>query len=73
MKYVLIVWTLWSTGGVPTVDVKHSEIYYSSMFTCELAAAEFAERYEPYTEEGFGYALKCMHRDEWERIKGNPE
>ena len=69
MKWVLIVWTVWMTDGVPTVDVKYAEIYYSSLHSCEFAMAEFVERYEPYTEDGFGYALKCMERDEWERQK----
>ena len=54
------------TDGVPEIDIKHSEIYYPSRYSCEFAMAEFAERYEPYTKEGFGYALKCMERDVWE-------
>ena len=73
MKWVLIVWTLWSTNGVPTVDVKHSEIYYPSRSTCELAMEDFAKRYQPYTEEGFGYTLKCMTREEWENLQARDE
>ena len=69
MKWVLVVWTVWMTDGVPSVDVKHSEIYYPSQHSCEFAMAEFTERYEPYTEEGFGYTLKCMERDVWESRK----
>ena len=67
MRWVMIVWTVWMTDGVPSVDVKHSEIYYPSQHTCEFAMQEFVERYEPYTEEGFGYSLKCMLREDWEK------
>jgi hypothetical protein len=67
MKWVLVIFTIWSTDGVPEIDIKHSEIYYPSRHTCEFAMAEFAERYEPYTQQGFGYVATCMHRDEWER------
>lgn len=69
MKWVLIVWTLWMTDGHPSVDVKHSEIYYHSRYSCEFAMQEFVERYEPFTKEGFGYSLKCMPSEEWEKIK----
>lgn len=71
MKWVLVVWTLWTTNGVPTVDVKHSEIYYPSQHTCELAMQDFVERYTPYTEEGFGYTLKCMKREDWDAIRSD--
>ena len=66
MKWVLIVWTLWSTNGVPTVDVKSTEIYYPSQHLCELAMEDFVKKYEPYTQKGFGYSLQCMLREEWE-------
>lgn len=67
MKWVLVVWTLWMTDGHPTVDVKHSEIYYPSQHACEFAMAEFVERYKPFLEDGFGYNLACMEREEWEK------
>lgn len=57
------------TDGHPTVDVKHSEIYYASLHSCEMAMAEFVERYEPHLEDGFGYTLKCMEREEWEKTQ----
>ena len=63
LKWVLIVWTLWSTNGVPTVDVKSTEIYYPSKHTCEMAMEDFTRRYEPYTEKGFGYILQCREKD----------
>ena len=66
MKWVMIVWTVWMTDGVPTVDVKSSEIYYPDRYSGEAAMEERAQRYAPFTEEGFGYALKCMEREVWE-------
>ena len=65
MRWVLVIWTLWMTDGYPTVDVKHSEIYYPSQHLCEMAMAEFVERYEPYMDDGFGYTLKCMSVEDW--------
>lgn len=66
MKWVLVVWTLWMTDGHPSVDVKHSEIYYPSKYACEQAMADFIKRYEPYLDDGFGYNLTCMEREVWE-------
>lgn len=63
MKWVLIVWTLWNTNGVPTVDVKSTEIFYPSKWACEQAMEDFVRKYEPYMEDGFGYTLQCRERD----------
>ena len=67
MKWVLVVWTIWMTGGHPTVDVKHNEVYYPSKTACETAMFDMSRKYQPYTEEGFGYTLTCMEREVWER------
>ena len=63
MKWVLIDWTIWTTNVFPTVDVKSTEIYYPSQYSCEQAMEDFVKRYEPYTEKGFGYTLQCRERD----------
>lgn len=69
MNWVMIVWTIWMTDGIPTVDVKTTETYYRSRYACEQAMFDFSLRYQPYTEKGFGYTLKCMEREQWEKQK----
>ena len=48
------------------VSSYHSLTYHSDRLSCEFAMAEFAERYQPYTDD-IGYALICIEREEWER------
>ena len=69
MSWVLLIWTVWETGGYPTVNVQPREVYYPSRMSCEIAMEDFTARYTPYTEEGFGYTLKCMERATWEILK----
>ena len=63
MKWVLIIWTIWSTGqGLPMVEVKTTETYHPTKKACELAMEDYVQSHEAYTEAGYGYVLQCEER-----------
>jgi hypothetical protein len=67
MKWVLIVWTLWAVDGEVTIPVKKAEVYYPSEQACKEAMFAIERMYTEYTKDGYGYTIKCMERELWEK------